>query len=460
MKDRTVLIINGTVVTAETSYKADLLIRGEKIKAIGEPGTLGPADQEIDAEGLLVLPGLIDPHVHFEKDEFMGTKVVHDFDTGTYAGIFGGVTTIIEFYNQKLGESLFESLEKVSAEAEGLAYVDWSYHATITDPTEETLADIPRLIAEGVPTFKCYTTYREDGLMVEDIDLLRILQISAEHGGMVMIHTEDDALSRFASSRFIQEGKTGLAYYPDARPREIENASIRRVSEFASFLDAPIYIVHMSTLEGAQTIARAREAGTPVWGETCVQYLVLDDSYLRSEDAIRYFCNPPLRTQRDQAALWDALATGRLSVVSTDDSAFTYDAKLMGKDRFDRVPAGLHGIETRLPLLYSKGVCSGRISVSDLVAISSTNVAKLFGLFPQKGLLSPGSDADIVLFDPERAWTLGVESLHMVPKWSPFEGWEVQGKAETVISRGEVLLQDGRVTASPGRGRRFKRRIS
>ena len=460
MKDKTLLISGGSLVNTESVYRADLLIQGERIKAIGEPNSFERADETLNASDLLILPGLIDPHVHFEKDEFMGTRVVHDFYTGTRAAIFGGVTTLIDFYNQKSGESLFSSLEKKSREAEGLALVDWSYHATITDPTPETLKDIPRLIEKGVPTFKCYTTYRDDDLMIDDIDLLRILEVSARYGGMILIHTEDDTLSRFETQKFIENGNVALSHYPDARPRIVENESIRRVTRLAHNVDAPIYIVHMSTREGVDIITQARERGAKVWGETCAQYLVLDESALRGDDAIKFFCNPPLRTKSDQAALWMAISDGRLSVVSTDDSAFSFEAKLKGKDRFDLVPAGLHGVETRLTLLHSEGVLKERISLPELVAISSTNVAKLFGLFPQKGQLMPGCDADIVIFDPTASWIMGVDTLHMVPDWSPFEGWEVKGKVEAVISRGELILHDGHVNAESGRGKRILRRLS
>lgn len=459
MGEPTILISGGTIVDAAGSYRADLLVQGEKIRAIGQLASVGVADTTLDATGRFLLPGLIDPHVHFEKDEFMGTRVVHDFDTGTMAGIYGGVTTVIDFYNQKRGEDLLSSYARKSAEAEGKAYVDWSFHATITDPTPETLQRIPELIEKGIPTFKCYTTYREDGLMVEDLDLLRILEISGENGGMILVHTEDDALSRFTASKSIHAGRLSLSEYPRARPRIVENESIRKISQLAGFVNAPVYVVHMSTQEGVDIISQARAEGAPVWGETCTQYLVLNETFLQRKDAIKYFCNPPLRTSDDQDVLWKALTDGRLSVVSTDDSAFTFEAKLMGKDRFDKVPAGLPGIETRLPLLYSEGVAQGRISTSDMVAVSSTNVAKLFGLFPQKGQLSPGSDADIVIFNPDERWTMGANTLHMVPRWSPFEGWEIQGRVETVISRGEIVLDGGELSASPGRGRMVRREL-
>ncbi len=454
------LIAGGRLTDTQGVYEADVLIEGQKIKGIGIPGAFEHDGQVIDAEGMIVLPGLIDPHVHFEKDEFMGTRVVHDFDSGTAAALHGGVTTVIDFYNQKHGESLFSCLDKTIKEAEGKARCDWSSHVTITDPTEETLADMARLIDRGIPTFKCYTTYKDDGLMIGDYDLLRVLGACARFGGMILVHTEDDALSRWELEQFVHEGRLSHADYPQARHRTIENQSIQRVTQMAEHLGSAVYVVHMSTREGVDLIAHARERGARVFGETCTHYLVLDEGYLSGKDSFKYFCNPPLRTKKDQEALWNALSEGRLNVVSTDDSAFSLNAKRLGRDRFDRVPAGLHGVETRLPLLYSQGVKKGRISLQQLVAMTSTNVAKIFGLFPQKGQIAPGSDADIVIFDPEETWVMGVDTLHMVPRWSPYEGWQIEGKVHTVLSRGEVVVDRGKLSANAGRGRRVQRHLT
>jgi dihydropyrimidinase len=456
------VIKDGQVVGTGGSALADVLIEGEQVKAVGMPGAFDglPVDEVLDASGKLVLPGLIDPHLHFNSP-FMGTQTVHDYQNGTAAAAYGGITTLIDFSTQPKGGSLIENLAQKEEEARGRAYIDWSMSGILLDASDKTLAEIPQLVALGVPTYKCFTTYKHSGRLMDDDGVLRILEVTARVGGMLMVHCEHDALIEKRLSEAVAAGNLAPIYHARTRPAEAENLAIQRIIDLMKEVPAPVYIVHTSTAESVHIIQAARAAGLPIHSETCTHYLALTEDKLEGPDAQFFICSPPLRTQPDIDALWAGLATGCLEVVSSDDAGVpTADNLRLGQGRFDKVPSGMSGIEARLSILYTEGVCKGRISLGRMVAISATNPAQLFGLYPQKGHLGPGADADVVIYDPAGVWTMTAASLHMNTDFCPFEGYQVRGHVEHVLSRGEYVVRSGELTAQPGRGRRVFRHLA
>lgn len=441
----------------QTVSRQDILIRDEKIHALG---TLSEqkADEVHDARGLLVLPGAVDTHVHF-NDEFMNTVSVHDYYTGTRAAAFGGVTSIVDFSNQIPGKSLLETIEVKKEEASGQAIVDWGVHPVLTKSSPRVIAEIPLLVAAGTPTIKCYMTYRSEGLMVGENDMRGILESLKKAGGMLLVHAENNDLIEENIARMITNGLTQPIYHARARPPEAEIRAIQCCIKLAKETGGRIFIVHMATAAGVELVGEARGEGLDVLAETCTHYLIFTEKMLEREDGIKWICSPPLRNQRIQDRLWTGIRDGRISMVTSDDAAYSWEAKLMGADRFDKCPNGIPGIEARLPLLYSEGVAKGRISLPRLVELIATHPALLFGLAPQKGTLAPGSDADIVLLDPKARWTMSHESLHMAPDWSAYEDIPIAGKVVKVFSRGDLIVDGDRCLASKGRGRYLHRRL-
>ncbi len=457
-KEKSILIRWGTVVSDQSASRQDVLIRGDTIVAVGDLSDI-KADRMIDASGLLVLPGGVDTHVHF-NDEFMGTVSVHDFYTGTLAAAYGGTTSVIDFSNQWPGGTLKEALDKKHNEADGQALVDWGVHPVITQPTPDTLNEIPLVVEHGAPTIKCYMTYREEGIMTEARDLKKILARLRDSGGMLMIHAEDNDMAEDNIPCLIAEGKTQAIYHARSKPPECEERAIGQGIAMARETGGRLFIVHLASDKGMRMIAEARAQGVDVLAETCTHYLVFTEEYLEREDGIKWICSPPLRSKAIQDELWKGLQDGRIRQVSSDDAAYSWEAKLMGKDRFDRCPNGIPGIETRLPVLYSQGVATGRISLSRFVGLISTQPARLFGLYPKKGCLAPGSDADVVLFDPEAEWRLNATSLHMATDWSAFDDTKIKGKVVKVFSRGELIVDGETCLAEKGRGRYLHRRLA
>jgi len=453
----TTRILGGTVVTETGLVRTDLLIEGEKIACWGDLSA-ARADRDVDARGLLVLPGAVDPHVHF-NDEFMGTVSVHDYETGTLAAAHGGVTTVIDFSNQRPGEPLLETVARKKDEARGRAFIDWGVHPVITSPSEAVLEEIPRIIEAGAPTIKCYMTYRSEGLMVEDRDLEAILRRIGRSNGMLLLHAEDNEIIEKNVAGMIRDHRTSPIYHARSRPPEAEERAIRRAVALARSGQGRIFIVHLASDRGLDLVAAARREGLGVFAETCTHYLVFAEEQLLREDGIKWICSPPLREVSIQEALWRGLADGRISLVSSDDAAYSWKAKLLGRERFDLCPNGIPGVEARLAVLYSEGVARGRISLPRLVELVATAPAELFGLGDRKGRLRPGYDADIVIFNPGKAWTMGRETLHMAADWSAYEDLAVTGKIETVFSRGECVIDGGRCPAEKGRGRFLERRL-
>ncbi len=456
-KKTTILIKGGTVVLGQDVSQQDILIRGEKISAIGNLAGLD-ADQKIEAQGFIVLPGAVDTHVHF-NDEFMNTVSVHDYYTGTLGAAFGGTTSVVDFSNQIPGQPLIDTIKTKKAEADGRALIDWGVHPVITKPTPEIMDEIPLLIEAGAPTIKCYTTYRSEGLMVEENDMWQILEALKMAGGMLMVHAEDNDLVEENVSRMIQKGLTKPIYHARSRPPEAEIRAIQTCIKLAKETCARIFIVHMATAAGVELVGEARGEGLEILAETCTHYLIFTESMLEREDGLKWICSPPLRNKRIQDRLWTGLRDGRLSMVTSDDAAYSWEAKQYGADRFDRCPNGLPGIEVRMPLLYSEGVAKDRLTLPRLVELISTIPSILFGLYPQKGTLQPGADADIVLLDPRARWTMNQQSLHMAADWSAYEDLPITGKIQKVFSRGELIIDGDRCLAKKGRGRYLHRKI-
>ena len=452
-----ILIIGGTVVLGQSVSQLDILIEGEKIVSLGNLAGQN-TDEQIDASGHLVLPGAVDTHVHF-NDEFMNTVSVHDYYTGTLAAAYGGVTSVIDFSNQIPGEPLMKTLEVKAKEAKGKAVVDWGIHSVITRPSSDIIHEIPLLVEAGAPTIKCYMTYRSEGLMVEENDMWQILESLKKAGGMLMVHAEDNDIIEKNVTRMISQGLTKPIYHARARPPEAEIRAIQNCIKLAKETSARIFIVHMATAAGVELVGEARGEGLDVIAETCTHYLIFTEKMLDREDGIKWICSPPLRNERIQGRLWKGLQDGRISMVTSDDAAYSWEAKLYGSDRFDKCPNGIPGVEVRVPLLYSEGVAKGRIPLPRFVELISTTPAILFGLYPQKGTLFPGADADIVLIDPQAKWTMSQKTLHMAADWSAYEDIPITGKIVKVFSRGELIIDGDKCLAEKGRGRFLHRKI-
>jgi len=453
----TTLIRGGTVVVGDTAASRDLLIRGETVAAVGDLGGVD-ADRVVNAAGLLVLPGGVDTHVHF-NDVFMGTVSVHDYLTGTRAAAYGGTTSVIDFSNQVPGGTLAKTLEDKGEEARGKALVDWGVHPVITRADEETLAEIPDVVQAGAPTIKCYMTYRSDGLLMEDPDLVRIARRLTDAGGMLMLHAEDNDAIEANVPRLMGEGKTAPIFHARSKPPEVETEAIRRIVAMARETGGRFFIVHLASPGGLELVEGAMAEGLDLRAETCTHYLIFTEAMLEREDGIKWICSPPLRDEGVRQVLWEGVADGRIRMVTSDDAAYSWEAKLYGKDRFDLCPNGIPGIEPRFQILYSEGVAKGRVSIPRFAEMVSTEPARLFGLYPRKGTLEPGADADVVLLDPEARWTMGKDTLHMATDWSAYEGIEVTGRIVKVFSRGELLVDGEELLGAPGRGRYLHRRL-
>ena len=437
------LVRGGTLVDASRSWEGDLLVRDGRIAAVGAEAGAGVDDaQVVDASGLLVMPGGIDTHVHMAHPiDRMGIETADDFHSGTLAAAAGGVTTIIDFALQRKGDHLPQVMERRLAQVDRDAVVDYGLHMIVTDVRDDVLAQIPELIEAGHPSFKIYMTYADK--VVEDEALLRVLSATAEHGGIVYLHCENDCAVRHLIHRFLDTGHTEPIYHARSRPPQVEAEATARAILLA------------------EAVSRARERGVAVAAETCPQYLVLtEDRYRKNTDleATKFICSPPLRPGGHQNALWYGLQDGTLQQVSSDHAPFRFaDQKTAGWDNFTRIPNGLPGVETRLPLLFGHGVSTGRITVNRFVELTATNPARIFGLYPRKGSLEVGADADLVLFDPEVETRVDAARLHSAVDYSPYQGMRLEGVPVLTVSRGEVIAKDGEPTARQGRGQRVER---
>jgi dihydropyrimidinase len=459
----TTLIANGTVVSPTGASRADVLIDGERIVALVEPGStaLGSdlaatAETVIDATGKYVVPGGIDGHTHMELP-FGGTFASDTFETGTRAAAWGGTTTIVDFAVQRTGERVQDGLAAWHAKADGQCAIDYGFHQIVGGVDDDSLKAMDELVGEGVTSFKLFMAY--PGVFYsDDGQIVRAMQTAASNGSLVMMHAENGIAIDVLIQQALARGDTAPRYHGLTRPWETEEEATHRAIMLAKLTGAPLYVVHMSAMQAVATLAAARDQGWNVFGETCPQYLYLSlEEHLSAPgfEGAKYVCSTPLRSREEghQDALWRYLRTNDLSVVSTDHCPFCFkEQKELGLGDFSKIPNGIGGVEHRMDLIY-QGVVDGQLSLARWVELCSTTPARMFGMYPRKGVLAPGSDADVVVYDPDGTTTISVETHHMNMDHSAYEGTVVQGRVDTVVSRGTVVVRDGQYTGTKGHGR-------
>jgi len=450
-----ILIRNGRIITADSDQVADIFIEGEKIKAIGKNLSV-QADETIDASGKLVFPGGIDPHVHLDMP-FMGTYSSDNYETGTRAALFGGTTMVIDFILQKQGNSLQAALDEWRSRSNGNCVGDYSFHMAVTDFNENTKKEIKHFVEEeGITSFKTFMAYK-GALMIDDRQMVGLMEEVKKQGGLVTVHATNGDMIDYLVSKHREEGRLSPLYHYLSQPEVTEAEATERFADMANYTGCPGYIVHL-TCEGALNAVRnATRRNQNVLVETCIQYLIIDASLYQREDGGKWVMSPPLREKKDQETLWAGINQGIVKVVATDHCPFKWQQKLMGKDDFSKIPNGHPAIENRMELLFSEGVGKGRISLNKYVEVTSTNPAKIFGMFPRKGTIGIDSDADIVIFDPNEKHTISASSHHMNVDYSAYEGWELTGKVKTVLLRGRVAVDNNVCKLEKGYGQLIKR---
>jgi len=451
------LIRNGRIVTAVDDYNADILIEGGVVTLIGAKLDI-EADTVIDARGRLVIPGGIDPHTHMELP-FGGTSASDDFQTGTIAAAHGGTTTIIDFAVQSKGQALAAAVDVWHGKASGKAAIDYGFHLICTDLPDQRLPEMKSLVREGISSFKLFMAY-PGVFLVDDGTIFKAMTVASEAGGLICMHAENGVVIDVLVKKALAEGKTAPKYHALTRPTKAEGEGAGRAIALAEMAGAPVYIVHLSCNDALKKVVEARDAGLPAYAETCPQYLFLDytDYEKPGFEGAKYVMTPPLRPKENQAHLWRGLQSNDLQVVSTDHCPFCFkEQKELGRDDFSKIPNGGPGVEHRMSLIYNGGVAGGKISVNRFVEVTSTSAAKIFGLFPKKGTIAVGSDADIVIFDPDEEMTISVKNHHMNVDYSAYEGFKVRGVTKTVLSRGKVVIDEGKFVGKAGDGQFLKR---
>jgi len=466
MSEYDLVIRGGTVVTASDTIKADVGIRSGRIVAVAE--NIEGGTKTVDASGLLVMPGGIDSHVHLAQPAFGGPAMADGFESGTRSAIAGGNTTVLPFALQPRGASLRASVVDYHKEAEGQSYCDYGFHLIISDPSPSVLCqELPALVEDGYTSFKVFMTY--DDLVLNDRQILDVFDCARSCGALVMVHCEGYDAIRFMTQKLEAAGKTAPYYHAVSRPETVEREATHRAISHAQLTDVPIMVVHVSGREPMEQIRWAQQKGLKVYGETCPQYIALTADDMKGlnmdESGGKYVCSPPPRDHASWEAIWEGIRTGVFQTFSSDHCAFFYEGELgklnpKARTSFRWVPNGIPGIETRLQILFSKGVVEGRISLNEFVALTSTNHAKIYGLYPKKGSIAPGFDADIVLWDPNRKETISQSLMHHGADYSPYEGLAVTGWPVMTILRGKVVMENGKILGTPGDGGFLKRALS
>jgi dihydropyrimidinase len=453
-----VLIKGGRVITAADDYVADVFVEDERISLIGETLDV-TADRVIDAAGKYVLPGGVDPHTHLDMP-FGGTVTIDDVESGQTAAAFGGTTTHVDFIIQPKGSTFAEAIDEWRAKANGKQVIDMGYHMAVTDLKEGgTLEELATLPDQGITSYKLFMAYK-GAIMVDDETLFRVMQVAARTGALVMVHAEHGDAIDVLVREALERGETAPRYHALTRPPETEGEATNRAIQLARVAGCKLYVVHVSCAESVEPIQIAREKGWDVWGETCTQYFFVDYTFLERPnfEGAKYVYTPPPRDKANQDVLWTAVKNDVLSVVSTDHCAFLWDGqKSLGRDDFSKIPNGAPGLENRIQMIHEFGVRGRRISLNRMVELLSTNPAKYFGLYPRKGTIAVGSDADIVVFDPERRVTISSATDHSKSDYNLYEGTEVTGTPEIVLLRGNVLVEGDELVAQPGIGQYIAR---
>ena len=452
------LIKNGEIVTADARYRADLVCEGETITRIGAALTAPAGAEVIDAAGKFVFPGFIDPHVHIYLP-FMGTYAKDTYDTASRAALVGGTTTLIEMVCPSRADDPLEAYELWKSKAAGRSACDYAFHMGVTRFDDKTPEILRRIVGDGTASFKVFLAYK-GAFGIDDAELFRTLELARRLGAIVTAHCENAEIVAQLQERLLAEGKTGPEWHEPSRPVAVEAEGVHHLATFAELTGAHVYVVHTSCADALAAARRARARGVALWVETVIPYLVLDKTYAERADfeGAKYVMSPPLRERRHQQALWNALATGLIDTVATDHAPFDFHKqKEMGRSDFTRIPNGIPSVQDRIHLLYTHGVASGRIDLHRLIQVASTQAAKLFGLFPRKGTIQPGADADLVVFNPNHHGVISAAAQQMNVDYSAFEGWPIQGRVEAVSVRGKVQVRHGRFVGTQNHGRMLKR---
>lgn len=453
------LIKNGRIITSSDDYVADILVEGETIQAIGIELT-DSADTVIDATGKYVFPGFIDPHVHIYLP-FMGTYAKDDYESASRAALVGGTTTLIEMCCPSRTESPLEAFELWKSKADGMSSVDYSFHMGVTRFDEQAESELREIVNRGISSFKIFLAYH-GAFGIDDEELFKTLKLAKELGVIVTAHCENAIAVSQLQSELIAAGKTGPEYHEPSRPESVETSGVNHLMTFAELTGAHVYVVHTSCDGAVQAAQSARYRGVKAWIETVIPYLVMDKTYAEKPDfeGAKFVMSPPIRDKRNQPVLWEAIANRLISTVATDHAPFDFAQKKMGADDFTKIPNGIPSVEDRVNLFYTHGVTTGKIDLNTFVDAASTQAAKLFGLYPRKGAIQIGSDADLVIYDPNYTGTISAKTQQMAVDYSAFEGWPIKGKPETVMVRGEVQVRDGSYVGTKGQGQFLQRKPS
>jgi len=445
------LIRNGRVVSAAGVVEADVAVTAGTIVAVTAPAQAFPAREVIDVAGAYVMPGAIDAHVHFN----VFNPMVDDFESTSVAAAYGGVTTMMPFIGGDETMSVVEGLEHFAEEGERHSVVDFAMHCRLR-PHAALIEQIPQSIAYGVTSIKMFQAYKKRGMLFTDDQILRVMELTGAHGGIALIHAENGHVIDYLEDKLAREGKTGPEFYLASRPHFTEAEAVSRAIEIASFARCPLYVVHLSTADGLEHIVRARARGQTVYAETCPQYLLLTNAEMTRQKGLAKIA-PPLRENRDREALWAGLARGDVQILGSDHAPFMVADKAIGERDIFQAGFGMPGVETMLPLVLGESLRAGRLSLPQLAAAASENAATIFGLYPRKGIITPGADADLLVVDPAAEWTVSARDLHSRAGYTCFENWPVKGRITMSFLRGRPLVKDGRLHQSPGYGRFLRR---